>query len=72
MIKATVRDGPHHTTNVDKKDIMPANGYSKPFTGINLLKNRIQVPQIFSTRKRRGELVHSVNIVRIKVSHSFF
>ena len=39
-------------TNVDKKDIMPANGYLKPFAGINLLKNRIQEPQIFSTGKK--------------------
>ena len=38
-------------TNIDKKDIMPTNGCTKPFVGINLIKNRIHSPQIFSTRK---------------------
>ena len=37
--------------NTDKKDIMPTNGGTKPFVGINLAKNRIHDPQIFSTRK---------------------
>ena len=39
------------TTNIDKKDIMPTNGSAKPFVGINLAKNRIHDPQIFSTQK---------------------
>ena len=38
-------------TNCYQKDIMPTNGYTKPFVGINLAKNRIHGPQIFSTRK---------------------
>ena len=41
-------------TNVDKKDIMPANGCTKPFAGINLAKNRIHGPQIFSGEKWQG------------------
>ena len=32
-----------------------------PLVGINLFKNRICAPQIFSTEKRRVELVQSVN-----------
>lgn len=43
--------GHNVTTNIDKKDIMPTNGSAKPFVGINLAKNRIHGPQIFSTRK---------------------
>ena len=38
-------------TKCYQKDIMPTNGYVKPFVGINLAKNRIRGPQIFSTRK---------------------
>ena len=38
-------------TNWNQKDIMPANGFTEPLAGINLLKNRIHGPQIFSTRK---------------------
>ncbi|MCI8605066.1 MAG: hypothetical protein HFE79_13140 [Ruminiclostridium sp.] len=38
-------------TNCYQKDIMPTNGSAKPFVGINLAKNRIRDPQIFSTRK---------------------
>ena len=38
-------------TNCYQKDIMPTNGCTKPFVGINLAKNRIHGPQIFSTRK---------------------
>ena len=30
---------------------MPANGSAKPFVGINLAKNKISHPQIFSTQK---------------------
>ncbi len=42
---------PPAPTNIDKKDIMPTNGSAKPFVGINLAKNRIHDPQIFSTQK---------------------
>ena len=42
---------PPAPTNVDKKDIMPTNGCAKPLVGINLVKNRIHAPQIFSTEK---------------------
>ena len=38
-------------TKCYQKDIMPANGGTKPFVGINFAKNRIHDPQIFSTRK---------------------
>ena len=42
---------PPAPTNCYQKDVMPTNGYTKPFVGINLAKNRIHGPQIFSTRK---------------------
>ena len=42
---------PPAPTNCYQKDIMPTNGSAKPFVGINLAKNRIHGPQIFSTRK---------------------
>ena len=32
------------TSFTDKKDIMPTNGCTKPFVGINLIKNRIALP----------------------------
>ena len=38
-------------TFIGKKDIMPTNGCTKPFVGMNLAKNRIHRPRIFSTRK---------------------
>ncbi len=38
-------------TKCYQKDFMPTNGSTKPFVGINLAKNRIRGPQIFSTRK---------------------
>ena len=43
--------GHNVTTKCYQKDFMPTNGCVKPFVGINLAKNRIRGPQIFSTRK---------------------
>ena len=39
------------TYKSNQKDIMPTKGYTKPFVGINLVKNRKSIPQIFSTQK---------------------
>ena len=39
------------TSFTDKKDIVPANGCTKLFVGINLAENRIALPWIFSGEK---------------------
>ena len=44
---------------------MPTNGGTKPFVGINLVKNRIRGPQIFSTRKWTWILPYKIFLAEI-------